>query len=151
MRQSNQLNKLSQLSLALLLVTGLCGTAQAQFTDHPVQMANQTLTGRPDRDSHPGPGDTDINNDGKNDLQQIQSEASKLGNTLDRETQKVGRQTEAQLDKLGNEARGVAADLDDADVMGTPVTTWLIVAAVILMLAALVFAATRRRRTVYYR
>lgn len=153
----SKVNRFKQVSLALLLAGGLGLGAQAASQDTSLSQnsfqiaANETLTGRPDLDSHPGPGDTDINNDGKNDLQQIEKEAGQWGNVLQRETEKFENRAQTELNRAGDRAQAVAQDLDDADVTRSPIMTWLVIALIVLALAAIVFAATRRRRRTVYR
>lgn len=146
-------------ALVLLLVMGTTGTAMtasAAMEDSYRLAANQTLTGRPDYDSHPGPGDTDINNDGKKDLDQINQGAKTLGQDIDQKARDLGYRTEVQLDRLGDKAgkdldqlgREVKQlDLNDADsLLGPRWQTWVLLGLLAVAVVAMLYAASHRRR-----
>lgn len=143
------------LGLLLAISAGFAGPALAQEL---TLAANQTLTGRPDFDSHPGPGDTDINNDGQNDLEQIKQQAKAVGSELESQTREMGQQAESQLNQLGDKAKQglnrVEQELNQVDFNDAETSqnwlVWILVALVAVVVIATVYISSRRR-IVYYR
>ncbi|HEY9839404.1 MAG TPA: hypothetical protein V6D23_03030 [Candidatus Obscuribacterales bacterium] len=149
---------IKRLSLSLL-TAGCIGLAGQAVAAAPLQLAqtNQTLTGRQDYDTHPGPGDTDINNDGKNDMEQIQQKLGPIGDKIEQKlgpvgdkledgTKKAGKWAEQQVDKLSNQL----PDPNDIEVKQDLWGNWMIIGLIALVLLAVIIGVARRRRTVYY-
>lgn len=136
---------------ALLIIMGGTAYAAPQTANWTVAANTyddgRTITGKPDYDSNPGPGDTDINNDGRNDMQQIQNKASEIGTTLENGARKLGNEAQKQVDKIDNNL----PDLNDRDVVNRPWFTWMLIGIGALMLLMIVTSMISRRRRYHYR
>lgn len=144
------MNSLKKLMLPIL-VAGSVGMTM------PAVMAEPTVIpfrlAQVDYDSKPGIGDTDLNNNGVNDMS---NDGKTVTGNVDRDRNpgmgdsdlnNNGRTDRPGMSSLDDNVSG-PADTDDAEPQTYDATFWVLMALLAIGIIAMVIAATRRRTTV---